>query len=155
MDGGWRGYGVAEMEAHVASEAQAGSGPRAGFGRRLVAAILDGVILMAVSMPFALVDIGAYYAVSTAIGILYFTLMEGGSRGQTVGKRAMGIRVIDSSHGGSIGYGRAFVRYIGRLLSSIVLFIGYLWMLWDEQKQTWHDKLASDLVVPVSAYPVD
>ena len=37
---------------------------------------------------------------------------------------------------------------------SLALLIGYLWMLWDKEKQCWHDKAANDVVVPVSAYPV-
>ncbi len=43
---------------------------------------------------------------------------------------------------------------IGRYLSALVLYLGYFWMLWDHEKQCWHDKLASDVVVPISAYPV-
>jgi len=35
-----------------------------------------------------------------------------------------------------------------------VIFLGFFWMLWDKEKQCWHDKLASDVVVPVSAYPL-
>ena len=66
----------------------------------------------------------------------------------------MKIRVIDVDTGGPIGYGRAFVRYIGRILSAIVIFLGYLWMLWDRERQCWHDKLAGDYVVPVSAHPL-
>lgn len=38
-------------------------------------------------------------------------------------------------------------------MSAIVIFIGYLWMLWDKESQCWHDKFAGDVVVPVSAYP--
>jgi uncharacterized RDD family membrane protein YckC len=40
-------------------------------------------------------------------------------------------------------------------LSGIVCLLGYLWMLWDKEKQTWHDKLATTVVVPTSAYPVE
>ncbi len=39
-------------------------------------------------------------------------------------------------------------------MSAIVLLLGYLWMLWDKENQTWHDKMATSVVVPVSAYPV-
>ena len=34
------------------------------------------------------------------------------------------------------------------------IFLGFFWMLWDKEKQCWHDKFASDVVVPVSAYPI-
>ncbi len=81
-------------------------------------------------------------------------LLEGSPSGQTVGKRAMSIRVIDSDTGGAIGTGRAVVRYFARWLSAIPCLLGYFWMLWDSDKQTWHDKLSSAVVVPTSAYPV-
>jgi len=41
-----------------------------------------------------------------------------------------------------------------RSFLSGIFLLGYLWMLWDAQQQTWHDKLANTTVVPVSAYPV-
>jgi uncharacterized RDD family membrane protein YckC len=67
----------------------------------------------------------------------------------------MGIRVYDfSSSGGAIGYGRGFIRYLGKILASIPCFLGFFWMLWDREKQCWQDKLATTVVVPVSAYPV-
>jgi len=47
-----------------------------------------------------------------------------------------------------IGYGRAFVRWLVSLVSGFVILIGYLWMLWDSEKQTWHDKAANSVVVP-------
>jgi uncharacterized RDD family membrane protein YckC len=43
---------------------------------------------------------------------------------------------------------------VGRILSAIVCLLGYFWMLWDKEKQTWHDKFAASVVVPTSAYPV-
>ena len=88
------------------------------------------------------------------ISAAYYTYFEGGASGQTLGKKALGIRVIDFSGGGPIGYGRGFIRWIGRIVSAIPLFLGYFWMIWDKEKQTWHDKFAGSVVVPESAYPV-
>jgi uncharacterized RDD family membrane protein YckC len=131
------------------------SGPRASFGRRLVAYLIDSVIYLVVY--------GVFYAIGgealgTIVGLLfglaYFTFFEGGPRGQTLGKMALGIRVVDFSTGGPIGYGRGIVRYLGRIVSGIVCLLGYLWMLWDREKQTWHDKIATTVVVPVQYYPV-
>jgi uncharacterized RDD family membrane protein YckC len=67
----------------------------------------------------------------------------------------MNIRVIDANTGGSIGYGRAAIRWLMKIVSGLACLIGYLWMLWDKEKQTWHDKVAGSYVVPTSAYPVD
>ncbi len=130
------------------------SGPRAGFWRRLGASILDGIILAVVGVILGLILKGAGSALTLLVGLAYFTLFVGGSRGQTPGMSALGIRVISFDGSGSIGYGRAFIRWIGGYVSAIVIFLGFLWMLWDKEKQCWHDKLASDVVVPVSAYPV-
>ena len=67
---------------------------------------------------------------------------------------ALGIRVIDFRGGGPIGYPRALIRWVGRIVSTVVILLGYFWMLWDKEKQTWHDKFATSVVVPTSAYPV-
>jgi uncharacterized RDD family membrane protein YckC len=129
-------------------------GPRAGFWRRLGAALIDGLITAIVVGILSAALRGAGYALGIVLSIAYFVYFEGGASGQTLGKRALGIRVIDAETGGPIGYGRAFIRWVGRILSTIPIYLGYLWMLWDREKQTWHDKLAGDVVVPTSAYPV-
>jgi uncharacterized RDD family membrane protein YckC len=90
----------------------------------------------------------AVLALAAAVAaVVYFAKLEGGPSGQTVGKRALGIRVVDSAIGGPIGTGRAVGRYFARILSALVCYLGYLWMLWDPEKQTWHDKLANSYVV--------
>jgi uncharacterized RDD family membrane protein YckC len=131
------------------------SGPRAGFWIRFGAALIDGIGLGIISFALkaALGTVGSI--VTIVIGIAYFSYFEGSPSGQTIGKKLVGIRVIDFNTGRSIGHGRAAVRYVARILSAIVIFIGYLWMLWDPEKQTWHDKLSGSVVVPVSAYPVE
>jgi uncharacterized RDD family membrane protein YckC len=131
------------------------SGPRAGFFIRLGAWLIDVVLLGIVSVVIDLiVGQAAGGAVGLLVGIAYYGYLEGSNSGQTIGKRVVGIRVIDFNTGGPIGFGRAVIRYFGRIVSIIACFLGYLWMLWDKEKQTWHDKFASDVVVPVSSYPV-
>jgi uncharacterized RDD family membrane protein YckC len=130
------------------------SGPRAGFWRRFAAAFLDAIILGVIEAILVVALKGVGSILTLVVTIAYFTYFEGGARGQTPGKSALGIRVISFDGSGPIGYGRAFIRWIGRYVSAIVILLGYLWMLWDKEKQCWHDKFASDVVVPVSAYPV-
>lgn len=93
------------------------------------------------------------YGIGEVVNAAYFTFMIGREQGQTFGQMAMGIRVIDFGGGGSIGYGQAFVRWLVSILSALTILIGYLWMLWDREKQCWHDKAANDVVVPTSSYP--
>lgn len=129
------------------------SGPRAGFWRRFGASLLDGILVGIVVVVLSLLLHGVGYALGILIGIAYFTYFEGGPRGQTPGKSALGIRVVSFETGGSIGYGRALIRYLGSIVSGIAIYIGYLWMLWDPEKQCWHDKFSGAVVVPVAAYP--
>ena len=68
--------------------------------------------------------------------------------------RVLGIRAIDAVTGARIDYGKAFIRYLVSLVSALAFLLGYFWMLWDREKQTWHDKVAGTFVVPVSDYPV-
>src|SRR3954468_23182671 len=90
------------------------SGPRAGFWQRFGAAILDGIVVAIPSLiVLAILKSGtAYQIVSTIISLAYFTYFEGGPSGQTVGKRALGIRVYDFRQGGPIAYGRGPPRHI-------------------------------------------
>jgi uncharacterized RDD family membrane protein YckC len=131
------------------------SGPRASFGIRFVAWLIDVVLLAVIGGVFSLLlgsTVGAL--VNLVVGLAYYGYLEGSPSGQTLGKRAMNIRVIDFAGGGPIGPARALIRYVGRILSSIPCGLGYFWMLWDKDKQTWHDKIATTVVVPTSAYPV-
>jgi uncharacterized RDD family membrane protein YckC len=129
------------------------SGPRAGFWRRFASAFVDGILLGIINLILESALKGAGIGLALLVSAAYFTSLEGGASGQTVGKRALGIRVISLGDGGPIGYGRGFIRWIGRYVSAIVFFLGYFWMLWDKESQCWHDKFAGDVVVPVSAYP--
>jgi uncharacterized RDD family membrane protein YckC len=133
------------------------SGPRAGFWRRFAALLLDGILLGIIQAIIGAIlsdSPGAVYAISTIISYGYYIALEGGPRGQTLGKMALGIRVIDFSGAGSIGYARALVRQLVKIVSGLVLLLGYLWMLWDKEKQCWHDKAANSVVVPIDAYPI-
>ena len=139
------------------------SGPRANFGQRLVAVLIDVVVILValivvVAVLFAIdetIAIVAAYVLAFFGGLLYWAYFEGSPSGQTIGKKAMKIRVIDYRTGGPLGFGRGLIRGVARIPSQFLCYLGYLWMLWDQEKQTWHDKLASTVVVPVSAYPVE
>ncbi len=131
------------------------SGPRASFGIRFVAALIDGILLGIIGYVLGLILGSALgTVVQILLGLGYYSYLEGSPSGQTLGKRAMNIRVIDFNTGGPLGPTRALIRYLGRILSSIPCGLGYFWMLWDSEKQTWHDKIATTVVVPTSDYPV-
>lgn len=146
------------------------SGPRAGFWARFAAALIDGILLgIVTSVIGAALGQGSAFefssedgevsvaagaqGLSLLIGFLYFGYLEGGPSGQTLGKRLLNIRVIRFDTGGPLGWGTAILRNLASYLSGLACFLGYLWMLWDGEKQTWHDKLTSTVVVPTSVYP--
>jgi uncharacterized RDD family membrane protein YckC len=120
---------------------------RAGFWRRLAAAFIDGILLGIVSGILGAILGSSGSGIGVLISIAYYTYFHG-KTGQTPGNAALSIRVVDKDGGGSIGYGRAFVRWLVSLVSGVVVALGYLWMLWDSEKQTWHDKAANSVVVP-------
>jgi uncharacterized RDD family membrane protein YckC len=151
-----QGYGWAATPA----------GPQyAGFWWRALALLIDNLVISApISLlAFALdpdrfeLSAGVGYnpgvsilvnVLSLVAGLLYHGLLEGGPSGQTIGKKVCNIRVVDAdTYQPGIGVGRGIGRYFARMLSTIVCLLGYLWMLWDPKKQTWHDKIVSSLVV--------
>jgi uncharacterized RDD family membrane protein YckC len=155
-------FGPGQIPGGVGGLYGGASGPRASFGQRLGAMLLDSIILAvpgvillvigATSNSAALVVLAyIWWIVGT---LLYQAILEGGPTGQTIGKRALNIRVIDKSTGGPIGFWRGLGRAAARIISGWPCYLGYLWMLWDSEKQTWHDKMTGVYVVPVSAYPV-
>ena len=147
----------------------------ANFGQRLGALVIDGLITGAMAIPawIALaagpteiepctssfnegllcetktggaIAIFLLLLLASFVGaIAYFGIMEG--KGQTVGKKTLKIRTADIATGQPLGTGRAIGRYFARIPSGMFCYLGYFWMLWDDQSQTWHDKIVSSVVV--------
>ena len=120
---------------------------RAGWWRRAGAWMLDGIIVGLITSILSAVLHGVGGSLGVLVSIAYFVFFEGGPRGAGAGKQAMHIRVVDARTNTPIGYPRALVRWLGQILSAVVFLLGYFWMLWDADKQCWHDKLAGDVVV--------
>ena len=89
------------------------------------------------------------------VGLIYASYLGGSPSGQTVGKKLLGIRIIDFNTGRADRIRTGALRYVGQIISSIPCFLGFFWMLWDKEKQTWSDKIATTVVVPVKDYPVE
>lgn len=66
--------------------------------------------------------------------------------GQTIGKMITGIRVVKSD-GGRVSFGRAFLRFVGYVPSGVLMLVGFLWIIWDPERQGWHDMLADTVVI--------
>lgn len=134
------------------------SGPRADFWYRLGGFLIDFVVLYVIGLVIGLVFSGnlvSQILISLAAGIAYSVYFIGSGSGQTPGMHLLNIRAVDAVTGGRVDYGRAFIRYLVGIVSQLPCYLGYFWMLWDPEKQTWHDKASKTYVVPTSAYPVE
>jgi uncharacterized RDD family membrane protein YckC len=125
---------------------------KAGWWTRFLALLIDaigiGIIAAAISSLLgADTQSRQYQGLSILLQAAYFTYFwSAAGKGQTLGGRALNIRVVktDGSH---LDYFGAFLRYIGFVISCVVLFIGVIWAAFDAQKQGWHDKIAGTYVV--------
>ena len=80
------------------------------------------------------------------IGWLYFALMESSKLQATLGKMMIGVVVTDLE-GNRISFGRATGRYFGKVVSSVILLIGYIMAAFTKRKQSLHDIMAKCLVI--------
>ncbi len=133
----------------------------AGFAPRFAAKFVDGLILFVVNMGISFL-IGLMITkqsgpssvlVFKAVELLLQTALAAtmvtyflGKFGATPGKMALGLAVV-TPEGGEISYSRAFGRYFAEILSSIILFIGYLMVLFDEEKRALHDRICNTRVI--------
>ncbi|MGH3487006.1 MAG: RDD family protein, partial [Actinopolymorphaceae bacterium] len=86
--------------------------------------------------------------VSLGLGIWNICIRQG-STGQSVGKQVLGLKLVRESDGQPIGAGMAFVRAICHVLDALACYVGFLWPLWDQKRQTFADKIMSTLVIRV------
>jgi uncharacterized RDD family membrane protein YckC len=148
------GFGAPAV-AGMAEPGFAATAPQyAGFWIRFVAIVIDIIILAIVNSFIGIIfgqgasgTSGLPALLSLAVGAAYY-IVAYSRYGQSVGKLAMGIKVVDVN-GGLLSPGGAGVRYIGYWVSSIILLIGYLMVIWDPRKQGLHDKMAGSFVIHV------
>jgi uncharacterized RDD family membrane protein YckC len=120
-----------------------------GFLTRLLATIIDVVLVGIVSTILSnLLGGGATGSGLTFIlGLAYYLYFWSSyGHGQTLGKRALSIRVVKTD-GTELTLVDALIRYVGLIVSCIPVFIGVIWVAFDANKQGWHDKIAKTYVV--------
>ncbi len=122
----------------------------AGFWRRVLASLIDGILLSLVTGSFTWTvdydDFKITYGLGVIVQWLYFALMESSNRQATLGKMAIGIVVTDEQYH-RISFANATGRYFGKFLSAIILGIGFMMAGFTQKKQALHDVLADTLVV--------
>lgn len=150
--------------------------PYASWGARLGAYLLDGLIGVAVAIipfiiggiiigstatstpnvsgydtvdggdPLGYVFLGIGYLMIVAFGVWNQVFLQG-RKGQTLGKKIVGIQVVRAENGQFLGAGTAFLRLIMMVILGGACILNYLWPLWDGKKQTWHDKVVGSVVL--------
>jgi len=133
--------------------------PRASFGLRLLAFVLDGLLVFVGAVVIALLfwmfvgstefinrpDLrpGPYwtYWALLFLAAAAYTILLTAMNGQTVGKQVAGVIVLQPD-GRVISLRTSAVRYFVSLLSALALGLGFLWAAWDKDKRTWHDRAA-------------
>ena len=139
----------------------------AGFGVRLVAAIIDSLLLSALMIPFiiivvvfmmrmqtsgepsplAMIALFGSYILMMIISLAY-QLIFIGRKGATPGKKFMKLRVTFPDGTYPIGIGKAFLRLLGYMISGMICYIGFLMIIFDkEQHRALHDKIAGTVVI--------
>jgi uncharacterized RDD family membrane protein YckC len=133
----------------------------AGFWLRVVATIIDTVLVVLITSPMMLSVYGWDYFdgeksrtiagpaeiligwVLPAIAVIVFWM----KKQATPGKMALSLRILDATTGNKPSSGQFVGRYFGYLVSMLPLFLGLIWVAFDKRKQGWHDKLAGTVVV--------
>lgn len=132
-----------------------------GFWPRVLASIIDTILLMIVMAPLAKVVYGdgffAYNYEATihspgefwlnfvlpAVAVIAFW----SARHATPGKMVIGAKIVDAKTGGAPSLGQHIIRYLGYFVSIFPFCLGLLWVAFDKRKQGWHDKIAGTVVV--------
>jgi uncharacterized RDD family membrane protein YckC len=142
-------------------------GEYGSFWQRFVASLIDGILMWVVQMivftVFGLSSMGLgkadpeafangvpatfwlAYAIAIGIGVSYYAYFESSEKQATFGKQAMGLVVTDLN-GNRITLLNAVGRYFSKLLSALILCIGYLMQPFTQKKQALHDIIAGTLV---------
>lgn len=123
----------------------------AGFWKRVVALLVDSVIVIILLIPialFSLVDslVWVYYVGSISLNWLYFAFFESSGWRATPGKKLLQINVVNLN-GDRITFARATGRYFAKFFSAIILGVGYLMAAFTGKKQALHDIIADTLVI--------
>ncbi len=118
----------------------------AGFWRRLVANVIDDVtLLVAFAILLFLTSLVPFMVIVLLVVLVYALYKH--MKCKTLGRRLLGIKVVTQT-GQDVGFWRgAFRETIGKFVSSPALYLGFLWIAFDSEKRSWHDKMAGTYVV--------
>ena len=147
-------YPAPYQQGAVPQWGQQGAGSYAGFWMRFLATVIDG---FAVGIPANIIMwialqtrqeavVLIVYLLVMAGYVCYFVLMESSAKQATLGKLALGLKVTDEN-GNRISIGQALGRNLGKIVSALILYIGFIMAGVSQRKQALHDMMAHTLVV--------
>lgn len=119
------------------------------FGFNFATSLQDGDMSEAEAMGMIaglMATMGTTILISGIIGIVYYVLMETSKFQGTVGKIALGLKVTDMN-GEKLDISKSLIRNLCKIISSLILYIGYIMAGFTDKKQALHDMIASTLVV--------
>ena len=129
----------------------------ADWGQRVLGALADWVfwvvpliilyILAGIAGSFFIAAIGWLWSIAASV----YLAIQLGQYGSTPGMRLIGLKCISKTTGQPIGAGMGVVRAIAHFVDSIICYIGWLFPLWDSQRQTLADKIIGTVVIKVPA----
>jgi uncharacterized RDD family membrane protein YckC len=97
--------------------------------------------------------LGALVGIVGYIGVIAFAIWQQvfvqGNTGQTIGKKQVGIKLLREQDGQVIGPLNSFLRGLVHVVDAIPCYVGFLWPLWDQKKQTFADKIMQTVVIKV------
>ena len=128
----------------------------ASFWKRLLAFAIDFIVLAFVSLFVVGMSMlegstpAEVESLANGLGIivawLYYAGMESSGNQATLGKMALGMRVTDEN-GSKVGFGKATGRHFGKIISGMILLIGYIMAVFTQKKQALHDIMAGCVVI--------
>ncbi|MCW2856190.1 MAG: hypothetical protein JWR52_1805 [Marmoricola sp.] len=124
--------------------------PYAAWPQRFLAWLIDNgpVFVVIIILEAALGNGGNILGDLIALGwFIYNYGIQQGTTGYTLGKGIIGIKTINESTGQPVGTGMAIVRGITHILDTLACFIGWFWPLWDDKRQTFADKILTQVVI--------
>lgn len=129
----------------------------AGFFKRFLAFFIDFICIRVILLKIIGISadinmfefhnlIGIKSLIVELITMAYFVICESSSWQGTLGKKLFGLQVVSERYQ-RLSPSQALIRYLGKYLSSLILALGYIWIIFDAKKQGWHDKIAHTFVV--------
>ncbi len=123
--------------------------PYASWIQRVGAYLIDVAPIVILEIIFVRVTV-LYWLIGLAgLGwTIYNRWYQGGTTGQSLGKKMLNLRLVSEDTGQPIGMLMAFVRDICHFIDGIICYIGFLFPLWDAKRQTLADKIVKTVVIP-------